>query len=55
MIKKTVICQQICKKIGLKRTVQHRPTLDKRELLHVNSVLDFINQDEVKNAEKTSR
>jgi len=42
MIKKVALCQLICKKVGVTRVRPCRSTLDKRELLHVNSLLDVV-------------
>jgi hypothetical protein len=47
-LKRSFICDEICKKIGLTRKHPKHPHLDKRELLHVNSAMDIIGKDKIK-------
>lgn len=51
-MKRQVLCDSICSKIGISRRVKGKPYLDKRELLHVNSVLDLIKTSDIKQQRK---
>ena len=46
-LKRSVLCDGICKKIGITRRRAGVGEFDKRELLHINSALDLLSQDEV--------
>ena len=43
-VKRKVLCDEICKKLGLSRKRLGQPNFDKRELLHINSAMDLLKQ-----------
>jgi hypothetical protein len=46
VLKRKTLCDRICHKIGIVRRRPGFPELDKRELLHVNSALDLLTEEE---------
>jgi len=56
-LKRKVICDSICSKIGLSRRRPGNGEFDKRELLHINSAIDLLTKQdrkEIKGQGKTN-